>query len=183
MLKATSSAVSSEPSWNFTPWRIFRSIVILSGPHAHDSTMCGWYLSWRSCCRNRSKTASYIDSRGLLGGTGWGSNEVSVSGKAMVTACFFWAKARRSHPTLVRPAAAPAPVVRRNVRRLIRMVLPSLVRVVMVSEPATPCGGEGTIGPDRPVHAFRRHRQLGHPPPDRRLFLPPAACSCAPSPP
>src|SRR5262249_58171309 len=114
------------------------------------STICGWYLSCRSCWTKRSKTASYIDSRGLFRGTGCGSKEVIVSGNAMVTTCFFWASAARCQAAAATPAA-PAPVVRRNVRRLIAMMSPSLV----VSQCA--------------VHALWCHRQLGQADPDRVL--------------
>ena len=122
MLKATSSAVRSDPSWNFTPWRTLMAMPILPSVHCQLSMMCGPYLPCRSCWRNRSNTASYIDSRGLLRGAGCGSMEVTVSGKAMVTTCFFCAWAGVARAPVAR-AAAP-PVARRNVRRVIRMGLP-----------------------------------------------------------
>jgi hypothetical protein len=121
MLKATSSAVRSEPSWNFTPWRTLTAIPILPSVHCQLSMIWAPYFPCRSCWRKRSKTASYIDSRGLFRGAGWGSMEVTVSGKAIVTTCFFWAWADRGIPAVAR-VAAPTPVVLRNARRLTRMV-------------------------------------------------------------
>src|SRR5262245_1490603 len=62
-----------------------------------------------------------MDSRGLLRGAGCGSIEVTVSGKAMVTTCFFWACAGRQAPAAA-AATTPLPVVLRNARRLTPMI-------------------------------------------------------------
>ena len=144
MLKATSSAVRSEPSWNFTPWRILRVIPILLSVHCQLSTTFGPYFPCRSCWRKRSNTASYIDSRGRFRDPGRGSIEVTVSGKAMVTTCFLWACAGRRAPAAA-TATTPLPVVLRNVRRLTRMIgvlpgssAPSVTALVTIGSPPWP---------------------------------------------
>ena len=144
MLKATSSAVRSEPSWNFTPWRILRVIPILLSVHCQLSMTFGPYFPCRSCWRKRSNTASYIDSRGRFRDPGSGSIEVTVSGKAMVTTCFFWACAGRHAPAAV-TATTPLPVVLRNARRLTRMIgllpgssAPSVTALVTIGSPPWP---------------------------------------------
>ena len=131
MLKATSSAVSSEPSWNFTPWRILTAIPILPSVHCQLSmTAAGTRLAvlQESPVEHRlvhrlpravARSAKFI-------------HRSTVCGKAMSPPVLLGM--RGDGPRPVARAAAPL-AVRRNVRRVIRMCLPPLSLVRMGSEP------------------------------------------------